>query len=117
MSQLEDRLNALLSNPEDMGKIAQMASRLMGQIAPTDPPAGKGPDPSPLSGDAAGMMGAVARIMGGLNDQGSKKQLVAGLSPYLADKRRRRLEKALSIATAAKLAGAAFSEMGGGDDV
>lgn len=117
MSQLEDRLNALLSSPEDMGKIAQMASRLMGQIAPNDPPAGKDSKAPPLSEDTAGMMGAVARIMSGLNDQGSKKQLVAGLSPYLAEKRRRRLEKALSIATAAKLAGAAFSEMGGEDGV
>ena len=36
MSELEDRLNALLSNPEDMGRIAQMASRLMGSIAPEE---------------------------------------------------------------------------------
>ena len=116
MSELEDRLNALLSNPEDMGRIAQMASRLMGQIAPNDPPPGEEKAP-PGGGDTAGVMGAVSRIMRGLGDNGGKKQLLSGLSPYLAEKRRRRLEKALKIAAAARLAGVAFSEFGGEDGV
>ena len=34
MAELEDRLNAVLSDPAQMEKIAQMASRLMGSIAP-----------------------------------------------------------------------------------
>ena len=110
MGELEERLNALLQNPEDMGRIAQMASRLMGQIAPgeAEKPTG-GPDP--------GMMGAVGRILGQLNDSGGKKQLLTGLSPYLAPKRRQRLEKSLRIASAARLAGVAFSELGGEEGV
>lgn len=110
MSELEDRLNALLSNPEDMGRIAQMASRLMGQIAP-------GEGEPPASGPDNGMMGAVGRILGQLNDSGGKQQLLSGLSPYLAPKRRQRLEKSLRLASAARLAGVAFSELGGEGDV
>ena len=109
MGELEERLNALLQNPEDMGRIAQMASRLMGQIAPEEEKKDSGPDP--------GMMGAVGRILGNLNDNGGKKQLLAGMSPYLAPKRRQRLEKSLRIASAARLAGVAFSELGGEEGV
>lgn len=113
MSELEERLNSLLNSPEDMGRIAQMASRLMGQIAPGDgePPA------APSGGGDAGMMGVVGRILGQLNDNGGKKQLLTGLSPYLAPKRRQRLEKSLRLASAARLAGVAFSELGGEGDV
>lgn len=111
MSQLEDRLEALLSNPEDMGKIAQMASRLMGQIAP--PSAGPAPEP-----DGQGeLLGVVGRIVSGLKDSGGKRQLLAGMAPYLAPSRRRRLEKALRLASAARLAGAALAEMGGDDGI
>lgn len=112
MSELEERLNSLLNNPEDMGRIAQMASRLMGQIAP-----GEGEKPPGNSPPDAGMMGVVGRILGQLNDNGGKKQLLSGLSPYLAPKRRQRLEKSLRLASAARLAGVAFSELGGEGDV
>ena len=110
MAELEDRLNAVLSDPEQMGRIAQMASRLMGSIST--------PAPEPQnqsSGMDPALMGMVGRIMGGLRNNGSKQQLIQGLSPYLAPKRQQRLEKALRLATAAKLAGAAFAEMGGGE--
>ncbi len=112
MSPLEERLEALLSSPEDMGKIAQMASRLMGQIAP---PAAPPPEAEPDGqGDLLGMVG---RIVRGLKDSGGKRQLLAGMAPYLADSRRRRLEKALRLASAARLAGAALAEMGEDDGI
>ena len=112
MSELEERLNSLLQNPEDLGRIAQMASRLMGQIAPGEEEKAKAP---PDTGDG-GMMGAVGRILSQLNDSGGKKQLLNGLSPYLAPKRRQRLEKSLRLASAARLAGVAFTELGGEGD-
>ena len=46
MSELEDRLNAVLSNPEEMSRIAAMAQKLMGELpsesaaAPSAPAAG-----------------------------------------------------------------------------
>ena len=109
MSELEDRLNALLANPEDMGKIARMASRLMGEISPEPPAAGKGAD--------GALLGAVSRIMGGLGGgrEGNKNQLLSGMSPYLSEERRKRLGRALRIASAARLAGAALAEWGGED--
>lgn len=32
MSELEDRLNAVLSNPEEMSRIAAVAQKLMGEL-------------------------------------------------------------------------------------
>ena len=103
MSELEERLNAVLSDPQQMEKIAQMASRLMGSIAPEEssPP---GMDPR--------LMGLVGRVAASLNG-GGKRQLMAGLGPYLAEGRRARLEKALRLAAAASLAVEFMGELGG----
>ena len=105
MSELEERLNAVLSDPQQMEKIAQMASRLMGSIAPEEKSASSpGMDPK--------LMGLVGRVAASLNG-GGKRQLMAGLGPYLAEGRRARLEKALRLAAAASLAVEFMGELGG----
>ncbi len=113
MSELEERLNAVLSDPEQMGRIAQMASRLMGSLPPQEsgPPAA-----AAAPGPDAALLGLVSRLMGGMRGGGDKKQLLNGMAPYLAPTRRARLEKALRVAAAARLAGAALAEWGGGDE-
>ena len=103
MSELEERLNAVLSDPAQMEKIAQMASRLMGSIAPEENST-PGMDPK--------LMGMVGRVAASLNG-GGKAKLVAGLGPYLAATRRARLEKALRLGAAASLAVEFMGEMGG----
>ena len=112
MSELEERLNAVLSDPEQMSRIAQMASKLMGSIAPGGTENATAAPAAPAAPDAA-WMGLVSRIVGSMNGNDRKKQLLQGLSPYLAQERRRRLERALRLAAAARLAGAAFAELGG----
>ena len=53
MSELEERLNAVLSNPEEMSRIAAMAQKLMGELpsesaaAPSAPEAAGGSAVSP----------------------------------------------------------------------
>ncbi|MBE6969587.1 MAG: hypothetical protein E7442_05650 [Ruminococcaceae bacterium] len=103
MSELEDRLNAVLGDPAQMEKIAQMASKLMGSIAPEEKNA-SGMDPK--------LMGLVGRVAASLNG-GGKTKLMAGLGPYLAATRRARLEKALRLGAAASLAVEFMGEMGG----
>lgn len=103
MSELEERLNAVLGDPQQMERIARMASKLMGSIAPE----GGGSDPQ-----LTGLVGKVAAAMNG----GGKRGLMASLGPHLAPARRARLEKALRIASAANLAAAMMGEMGGERD-
>lgn len=99
MGELEDRLEAVLNDPRQMERIARMASSLMGGIGMG---AGKGEGP--------GMGG------GGEGGRGNenKRQLVSALSPFLSAGRQQRLERALRVAAAARLARAAMSEWGGG---
>ena len=103
MGELEERLNAVLSDPQQMEKIAQMASKLMGSIAPEEKNA-PGMDPR--------LMGLVGRVAASLNG-GGKAGLMAGLGPYLAEGRRARLEKALRLGAAANLAVEFMGELGG----
>ncbi len=106
MGELEERLESVLSDPAQMSRIAQMASRLMGSIAPEEPtPAPPGADPA--------MLAMIGRLAGKMRGDKGRAQLLQGLSPYLSARRRARLEQALRMAAAASLAGAALEEMGG----
>ena len=103
MDELSERLRAVLSSPEDMDRLARMAQQLMGQIAP--PPETQG------GGNGGDMLSLIRKVTEGMN--GGKQQLLAGMSPYLSPGRRSRLERALRLASAARLAGYALGETGG----
>ncbi len=112
MSELEDKINGLLSNPEEMGKLASLASRLMeGGLGGAD----KQKEPEPDGLDPS-LLAAVTGVMKGMGGMG-KKNLANALGPYLGEGRRRRLEKAIRVAQVVKAAGSAFTELGGERDV
>lgn len=111
MSELEDRLNGLLSDPEQMGRLAQLAKTIMG---------GGGADDAPPAQDASapdidpGMLSRIGGLMKGLNgERDDKKALLEAMKPYLAEKRRQKMDRALKIAKMAKLANMALKEYGG----
>ena len=102
MSELEERLNALLSNPQLMQQIMNMAQSL-GQSAP-EPPT---PEPAPSMPDIdPAMIGKMMSIAGKSNIDQNQKALLHALQPYLSRERLQKLEKAMR---AAKLAGAVSS--------
>ena len=103
MSELEERLNAVLSNPEEMSRLADMAQKLMGGFSGSDAPAG---------GAGGGLMGLFSRLTG---QNAGQKPLADALAPYLTPERSRRLSRALRIASAARLGMAALSEWGQSD--
>ena len=107
MNELEEKLNAVLSDPGEMSRLAQMASRLMGGAQPeSEAP----PDNEGGSGDA--LAGLLSRAMGGMGS-GKEKTLLEGVSAYLDTDRQNRLKRAMRLASAARAAGFAFREMGG----
>ena len=63
MSELEERLNAVLSNPEEMSRLADMAQKLMGNLAP-ESAAPSAPPSGGLAGLAAGLGGGGGRPPG-----------------------------------------------------
>ena len=105
MSELEDRLNSLLSNPQLMQQIASMAQAMGSspseEAEPTPPQAGLDPK----------MMQAMAGALGNAGVDSNQKALLHALSPYVSPYRVRKLERAMQ---AAKLAGAASGFLSAG---
>ena len=90
MSELEDRLGAVLSDPAQLRRLSEMASRIMG---------GGGGEPSKEAAPAA-------------PDRNRGKRLLEALGPYLDEERRGRLQRALHLASTARIAAAALGKTG-----
>ena len=104
MDEMEDKLGAILGNPQIMQQIMSMAQSL-GQSAPEPPPPKQEPPPSMTDIDPA-MIGKLMNLAGKTNIDSNQKALLCALQPYLTQQRLQKLEKAMR---AARLAGAASS--------
>lgn len=135
MAEFDDKLNALLSNPDAMSQIMQMAQSISGggtpaapsqaappQAAPVTPAS---PPPSPalgadlLSSLTRGMdSGFLSRLLpliqelGGSRDSNARTLLYA-LRPYLKPERQEKVERALQLARLFHLARKFLSEWEG----
>lgn len=103
MSELEERLGALLSNPQLMQQIATMAQSMNMQ----EPPAQEAPQP----GFDPKLIQTLAQTMGQTGIDSNQSTLLQALSPYLSPYRVKKLERAMQ---AARLAGAASSFLNAG---
>ena len=115
MAEFDEKLNSLLSNPEAMAQIMQMAQSLSGGQAqqpvqpPPPPPVQQVPSPggnplSALSGLTGGMDPAMLtkllpliQELGSQNDSNAR-QLLYALRPYLKPDRQEKIERALQLA-------------------
>ena len=110
MGELEDQLNSILSDPDQMAKIAGLAKSLMGSGdgASPAPSAGEGPDP--------GLLQMLSRAMNAGGENGREQALLAAMKPYLSEKRQDRMDRAMKLARLARIARFAMGETGGGHD-
>jgi len=115
MSEMEDKLNSILGNPEMMSQIMAMAQSMgKGQqpaAAPTPTPVQETPKISAPSFDPK----LVQRIYGIASQSGIDKNqqaLLKALSPYLTNQRISKLEKAMRAAKIAGLATTALNTFG-----
>lgn len=107
MSEMEEKLNALLSNPQLMQQIVSMA-QAMGSQAPQQPPEQTPPAMPALD---PRLLQTVAQTMGQTGIDSNQKSLLHALSPYLSTNRVQKLERAMQ---AARLAGAASAFLNAG---
>lgn len=132
MSEFEDRINSVLKDPEQMDKIASLAKSLMGGGAQSMD-SGDGGMMGKLGelekglsgGGSAGqespaidpaMLGKIGRLMKAGNAQSSNERaLLEAMKPYLTEKRRQKMDRALQLAKLARIARIAMGEMGEGD--
>ena len=109
MSELEEKLNALMSNPQLMQQIAAMAQNFNPGI-PETPPVNESEVNIPKIEPQH--IQAIAQAVGQNHADKNQEALLHALSPYLSPARINKLERAMR---AAKMAGAAsvFLNSGG----
>lgn len=144
MSELEDKLNTILGDPQAMGQIMALAQSLGSGKDPqpeappqsdhqeaSPPPSGQGqgsapPDLSALLGSLTGEGGGLdprlltlgARIMSEYNaDDGGRTALLQALRPFVKERRYAKLDRAIQIAKLSRLIRVALEVLrGGGQD-
>jgi len=110
VNEFEDRLNSLLNDPSQMEKIASIAKSIMGG------------EPTPVQETDNGFDPAILAKLGGLISRGSAKsskdkKLLEAMKPFLSEKRRSKMDRALKLAELAGIAELAMNELGGENDV
>ena len=111
MDGMEEKLNAILGNPQMMQQIMAMA-QAMGQQSAAQPPKEelKQDAAAPMGGLDIGMIQRISSIARQSGIDKDQQNLLKALSPYLSRERITKLEKAMR---AAKIAGVASFALGG----
>ena len=112
MGELEERLNSILSDPEQMRRISSLAQTLMGGEAGGDAPPSA---PRQEAGSGDGLSGALGSLLAPRESSGDRTALLEALKPWLSEKRRRKLSRAMRLAQMAGLARIAMGEAGNGE--
>ena len=88
MDEIGEKLDALLNDPKQFGKIAQLASSILGDGGDQSaPPSAPEPDLDLDMGQLRRMMSA---LRGGGHDS-ANRHLLEAMKPYLAEKRRQHI--------------------------
>ena len=115
MSDWEDKINAVLSDPGQMESISRLAAQLMGSGGDAAPAETEPNTPPALDSAMFSRIGQLFAAHGG--GDSDKTALLKAMSAYVSPARREKMEKAMQFARMAKIAGAALKEYGGGGGV
>ena len=114
MDEIGEKLDALLNDPKQFGKIAQLASSILGDGGDKSAP------PSAPEPDLDLDMGQLRRMMSALRGSGhdsANRHLLAAMKPYLAEQRRRKIDPAMTLARRAAHAAHGAEDLEGDDHV
>lgn len=106
MDDFGDKLNSILNDPAALSRIGELAKSVMGGDQETK---GEEPELDP---------GLISRVMSLMNRKGVKSEeraLLEAMKPFLSERRREKMDKAIKLARLASLAGIAASELGLGE--
>ena len=109
MDGIEEKLGAVLSNPQLMQQIMTMAQSMSAQAAPAEPPqqpqqVQQQSQLSPLPDIDIGMLQRLSSAASQASIDRDQQTLLKALHPYLSSDRIGRLERAMRAAKMAKLA-------------
>lgn len=105
MAEMEDKLSAVLNNPQLMQQIMSMAQSL-GQQQPVPDHNAPAQEQKPVSLPDPAVLQSLSGLGAGMTADSRQKALLSALQPYLSQDRIGRLEKAMQAAKMAKLASA-----------
>ncbi|MBR3960815.1 MAG: hypothetical protein IKK13_01215 [Clostridia bacterium] len=93
MDDLSEKISSMLSDPQQLAKIREMAAGLLGNEQPSTPP----PPPPPALPDID--MGKLLGIMSKFknNNTDNRSRLLLALKPHLSEKRQERVDRAVKI--------------------
>ena len=108
MAEFDDKLNSILSNPDAMAQIMQLAQSFSGEPSPPPPSQPSPPPPTQNSVNPLSALGnldpkVITRLLpliqelGGSQDSNARALLHA-LSPYLKPERQQKVDRALQLA-------------------
>lgn len=114
MDDFQERIGAILANPQLMGQIMSMA-QAMGQSQPTAPPPPSKPNPPSPTMQGMPDFAMLQSLMNTQQGRPNKEQqnLLTALRPFLGADKLQRLERALQAARLAQIATAMLGQMGG----
>ena len=109
MAEFDDKLNSILSNPDAMAQIMQLAQSFSGESS--SPPPIQPPSPPPPTQNSVNPLSALGNLdpklitrllplireLGGGQDSNARNLLCA-LSPYLKPERQAKVDRALQLA-------------------
>ena len=101
MDQLEDKIGAILNNPQLMGQIMSMAQSLGNS---TPPPCDAPKQESPLPDFDPAILQKLSSMVGQGNVDSNQRALLHALHPYLSRRKVEKLERAMRAAKMARMA-------------
>ena len=118
MSEFDDMLGSILSDPGQMKKIMDIAGSLIGSEKETAPPKAPADSLGALAGlsdiPVGEIMGAAQKLLGGSGggQMNEKRALLNAMQPWMSEKRRNKLDRAMKMASAMRIALAIFKKTG-----
>ena len=119
MSELEDKLNSILSSPESMEKIMEMAKQfgLGGGESKQAETKRAAHSASPFGDLDPNMLSMLTAAMHQYTAPSGNSGLLEAVKPYLREERAQKLDKAMGMVKLMKVARTVLPEMGGGKGV
>ena len=110
VSDFEDKMNKLLNDPKEVERFAGFAKSLMsGEGSPK-------PEQSTALDIDPSILKNLSGMLSGKGSGGRDAKLLEAMRPFLSEKRRGKMDKAMKIARLAGIAELAAGQLGGDDD-
>jgi hypothetical protein len=107
---LEKSLNAVLSDPEQMGKLAQIAKQFMGQ-GESEP----AQEAQQASEPDLKLFGMLKHALSGGSTSGNSTALLKAMRSYLRPEKQQKMDKAMNLAKVVHIAGSVMKDYGDGN--